>query len=384
MNFLNLLAYKFRVLLRLTMLTGIRQIRASWSSNTVNESYQGQATPLEAAAFLTLQNIPRLKNRKLVDHRLRKHIKHGNIRRGVLANGYPELEPQQPGLFESESQAAEPQQATTRDLASLIEEVDNKETQLLAQYAEYDTDDEDYVYDDRPLFLYGLLTGALLTALIPLWMWLSPDYLQFPLKQTERYSPQVIKVAAARGQDCARSIDLYSQLFCGELWRKELSARVEQNYTDLLAVSSAIDDLHRQSGFEVAEPLAARVQRTQEIWLVHLEESCNTAAAVENLGVKRSNRYLECVHSELIARETETREQLNYLRSLGWQEQADDVLNNELIAIRNMAATQAPDKQPDDESKTDETTDEPLADNPETETQAQTPVSENLPDTESP
>ncbi len=365
MTLIRPLAFKSRTLFRLMLLIGMRQLRMTWNGHTVSESFQGQATPLEAAAFLTLQNIPRLKNRKRVDAKLRRYIKQGAIRRGVLANGYPEIAPQQSSLFEGEATQPAAQQATAQDLVSLIEEVNSAESQLLNQYSEYDTDDDEYEYDDRPLFLYGLLTGTLLTALVPLWMWLAPTLSEGGFTAKVKYSPQVIKVAAARGQDCARSIDLYSQLYCGELWRKELSARVEQNYIDLLAVSSAIDSMHRQSGFEVAQPLAARIQRTQTTWQQHLEQVCNTAAAIENLGAKRSNLYLECIHEKLLAREAETRGQLNYLRSLGWQEQADDVLTNELIAIRNMAAskakTEASDTSPETQAETETAADDAVA-----------------------
>ncbi len=344
MVFFESVTYKIRALIRLLILVGIHQVRMTWNGKTIIESSQGKATPLEAAAYLTLQNIPRLKNRKNIDHKLRKHIKRGDIRRGVLANGYPEFSPLQPSLFDSEpQQELLDESSAAEDLVTLVEEINEAETELLTQYSEYDDDDDDeYEYGHAPLFLYGFLSAALIAGLIPLWMWLSPSISEFTLKSEDKYSPQVIKVAAARGQDCARSVDLYSQLYCGELWRKELSSRVERNYIDLLAVSSAIDNLHKQSGFEVDQPLAQRIEHTQNTWATHLEALCNTAAAVENLGAQRSNKYLDCINTHLIAREQETREQLNHLRSLGWQEQADDVLNNELIAIRNMAASKLP------------------------------------------
>lgn len=360
MNFQKTFAFKFKTAIRLLVMVGIRRVRVIWNSHTIEESLQGNATPLEAAAYLTLQNLPRLKKRKRVDAKLRKYIKKGYIRRGVLANGYPDPVPEQTQLFDAENQKEST--VSNKDMASLIEEVNTIETDLLRQDYDLDVDDGDYEYDDRPLFLYGLLTGAILTALVPLWFWLSPQILQMPLVKTEQYSPQVIQVAAARGQDCARSRDLYSQLYCGELWRKELSARVEQHYTDLLAVSTAIDSMHKQTGFEVAQPLARRVQGTHQAWQLLLEESCNTAAAVENLGAKRGNRYLDCIHGQLLARESEIREQLNYLRGLGWHEEADDALNNELIAIRNMAASQPPAESPGESADSEAT--EPEAADP--------------------
>jgi len=109
-------------------------------------------------------------------------------------------------------------------------------------------------------------------------------------------------------------------------------------------VSTAIDNMQRATGFELEHPLALRVQRAHQNWQAHVESSCNTGSAITNLGSQRSNQYLDCVHQHLQAREKEIREQLTFLRGLGWEEEAADALNNELIAIRNMVATQPKDE----------------------------------------
>lgn len=376
---------------RLALLVGIRHVRQCWNGHTVSESFEGNATPLEAAAFLTLQNIPRLKKRRHIDRKLRKFIQRGVIRRGVLANGYPEPEPQQVALFsneETEPGTHQPGTADTKELASLIEEVTAEEQQILAHEAGILLDDDDYYdeeYETGPRFLYGFLTGTALVALIPLVMWGRSEFQTMPIMQQDHYSPNVIKVAAASGQDCTRAKDLYSQLYCGELWRKELTTRVEQTYADLLAVSTAIDDMQRKAGLAVDKPLADSVTRAHTHWLAHMETTCTTSAAVINLGTHRGNQYLDCVHKQLLTRESDIRGQLNYLRGLGWHKEASEVLNNELIAIRNLHAVNpapgpvkdtAEDKEADSSEILAAETDEAVSETSDTESQAQ--PSENV------
>ena len=86
MSFLQ--AYKFRFLtaIRLALMIGPRQIALSWDNHTLAEIFEGKASPLEAAAFLAVQNMPRLKRRKTIDKKLRQLIQSGRIRKGVLAN----------------------------------------------------------------------------------------------------------------------------------------------------------------------------------------------------------------------------------------------------------------------------------------------------------
>lgn len=357
MYMINAYLYQLQTAFRLVMMVGIKQLSLAWDRRTLAECQEGHASALEAAAYLTVQNMPRLRQRRGIDRKLRQLIQNGYIRKGVLANGYPD-----PNLLvpEDDQQQSElpfeelPEPAEPETLDVLISNIDHQETatadlEILDGLGEEDG-------DDTPLpasggFYKGVLIGAGAALVIPAAIWLKPQYLNMTGQNTERYSPQVIKVAASRGQDCARSDDLYSQLFCGELWRKELSARVEQTYIDLLAVSAAVDQMQGETGFSVSEPLATRVRNTHHLWEKHAEARCNTAAAVESLGVKRSNLYLDCIHKELLAREKEARGQLNYLRSLGWHEQADDALNNELIAIRNMAASQPKPKTADEDAQ---------------------------------
>lgn len=372
MQIFDIYLFKLHTAFRLALMVGIKQLSLTWDRRTLLECYEGHASAMEAAAFLTVQNMPRLKQRRGIDRKLRVLIQNGYIRKGVLANGYPDpnlLAPEEDKQsqlpFEELPEPAEPE---TLDV--LISNIDSRDT-AERDLGILDSFDDDEFEDEIPYapggFYKGMALGAVIALIIPLAIWLKPQYLELAGKNSERYSPQVIKVAASRGQDCARSDDLYSQLFCGELWRKELSARVEQTYIDLLAVSAAVDHMQGETGFSVSEPLAGRVRNTHRLWEKHAEARCNTAAAVESLGVKRSNLYLGCIHKELLAREKEAREQLNYLRSLGWHEQADDALNNELIAIRNMAASE-PKKKPEIEEKPEATAEpaiEPATESPE-------------------